>query len=55
MARPKLGDSQTERLQVKISAEELVKINDWRFANRVPSLSEAVRLLIRAGMKSEAL
>lgn len=50
MARPKLGESDTERLHIKISTEELEAIDDWRFANRVPSRSEAVRRLCRIGL-----
>lgn len=45
MARPKLGESETERLHLKITADEVTAIDDWRFANRVPSRSEAVRRL----------
>lgn len=45
MARPKLGDSDTERLHIKITADEIKAIEDWRYANRVPSKSEAVRRL----------
>jgi hypothetical protein len=50
MARPKLGESETERLQLKITAEEVAAIDDWRFANRVPSRSEAFRRLCRIGL-----
>lgn len=45
MARPKLGESETERLHVKITADEINSIDDWRYANRIPSRSEAVRRL----------
>lgn len=50
MARPKLGDSDTQRLHVKISEEELRAIDDWRFENRIPSRSEAVRRLCQMGV-----
>lgn len=50
MARPKLGEGDTQRLQLKISDEELEAIDDWRFANRVPSRSEAVRRLCQMGI-----
>lgn len=50
MARPKLGDGEPERLHVKISTEELTAIDDWRFKNRVPSRSEAVRRLCRIAL-----
>ncbi|MEI5679562.1 MULTISPECIES: hypothetical protein [unclassified Mesorhizobium] len=50
MARPKLGNSETERLHVKITADEIRAIDDWRYANRVPSRSEAVRRLVQMGL-----
>jgi len=50
MARPKLGESETERLHIKITADELKAIDDWRFENRMPSRSEAVRRLIQLGL-----
>lgn len=50
MARPRLGDGEPERLHVKISIEELTAIDDWRFANRIPSRSEAVRRLCQIGL-----
>lgn len=45
MARPKLGDSETERLHLKITKDELDAIDEWRYENRIPSRSEAVRRL----------
>ncbi|KQT60380.1 MULTISPECIES: hypothetical protein [unclassified Aureimonas] len=51
MARPKLGEGDTQRLQLKISDEELKAIDDWRFANRVESRSEAVRRLCQIGLQ----
>ena len=53
MARPKLGDSDTARLHIKITADEIEAIEDWRFPNRVPSRSEAVRRLIQIGLRFE--
>ncbi|MDI6029073.1 hypothetical protein QBK99_23150 [Corticibacterium sp. UT-5YL-CI-8] len=53
MARPKLGDSETERLHVKITADEITAIDDWRFANRIPSRSEAVRRLCQIGLQTD--
>ncbi|GAA4531395.1 hypothetical protein GCM10023174_22680 [Chelativorans composti] len=50
MARPKLGDSETERLHIKITADEIQRIDDWRYANRVPSRSDAVRRLVHVGL-----
>ncbi|PRD40665.1 hypothetical protein C5748_25715 [Phyllobacterium phragmitis] len=53
MARPKLGETDTERMQLKITRAEIEAIDDWRFANRVPSRSEAVRRLVQIGIQSD--
>lgn len=53
MARPKLGESDTERLHIKITKDELDSIDDWRFSNRAPSRSEAVRRLVQIGLAFE--
>lgn len=50
MARPKLGDSDTERLHMKITKDELEAIDEWRYSNRVPSRSEAVRRLVQIAL-----
>jgi Arc/MetJ-type ribon-helix-helix transcriptional regulator len=52
MARPRLGLTETVRMQLKITAEEIEAIDDWRFANRAGSRSEAVRQLIKAALAS---
>ncbi|MFC3207401.1 hypothetical protein [Aquamicrobium soli] len=53
MARPKLGDSETERLHLKITADEISAIDEWRYENRVPSRSEAVRRLVQMGLQAD--
>lgn len=53
MARPKLGESDTERLHLKITSDEIAAIDDWRYANRVPSRSEAVRRLVQIGLRAQ--
>ncbi|MDX0487515.1 hypothetical protein GOC76_25345 [Sinorhizobium medicae] len=55
MARPKLGETETERMQLKITTAEIAAIDDWRFANRVPSRSEAVRRLCRIALIQQEL
>ncbi len=55
MARPKLGTSETERLHLKITKDEIAAIDDWRFKNRIASRSEAVRRLFRIALVSEDL
>ena len=54
MSRPPLGESETLRFQMKITAAELAAITEWRYDNRVPSTSEAVRRLCRIGLETEA-
>lgn len=39
-----------ERLQIMLEAEELSAIDDFRFANRMPSRAAAVRELLRRGL-----
>ncbi len=45
MARPRLGDSESKRLQMVITEDELKAIDDWRFENRIENRSEAIRRL----------
>jgi hypothetical protein len=54
MARPTLGESETTRFQMKIPSEELEAIETWRYANRIPSNSEAIRRLCKIGLETEA-
>ncbi|WP_174800970.1 hypothetical protein [Martelella limonii] len=53
MARPKLGDSETTRLHIKITEDEVEAIDTWRFDNRIPSRSEAVRRLCQIGILAD--
>jgi hypothetical protein len=39
-----------ERLQIILTAEELAALDDWRFANRMPSRAAAIRELLKRGM-----
>ncbi|MEQ8588620.1 MAG: hypothetical protein RLO01_09190 [Thalassobaculaceae bacterium] len=43
----------TERLQLMLDDEELTRIDDWRFDNRIPTRAAAIRELIRRGMLYE--
>jgi len=43
-------DERTERLQVLLSKEELYAVDEFRFENRLPSRSAAVRELMRRGL-----
>jgi len=42
-----------ERLQVMLSPEELVALDDFRFKKRMPSRAAAVRELLRRGLAAE--
>lgn len=50
MARPKLGEGESKRLQMVITEAEVEAIDTWQHANRVPSRSEAIRRLIAIGL-----
>ena len=42
-----------ERLQIMLSAEELVLVDDFRFKRRMPSRAAAVRELFKRGLAGE--
>jgi len=42
-----------ERLQIMLSAAELVALDDWRFSRRMPSRAAAVRELLKRGLAAE--
>jgi len=44
------GLSRESRLQIMLDDTELAAIDDYRFANRMPSRAAAVRQLLRLGM-----
>lgn len=52
MARPKLGEGDTERLHMMITDAELDSISEWQHANGIASKSEAIRILLQAGMRA---
>ncbi len=45
--------SRPERLQIMLSPDELVAVDDWRFRARMPSRAAAVRELLRRGLAAE--
>ena len=54
MARPLKGEAPLDqRLHLMLSEPEVQAIDDWRFANRVASRSEAIRRLIARGLAAE--
>ena len=42
-----------ERLQIMLSADELLAVENWRFSARMPSRAAAVRELLRRGLAAE--
>jgi hypothetical protein len=42
-----------ERLQIMLTDEELVAIDDWRFGRRMPSRAAAIRELLQRGLAAE--
>ena len=44
-----------ERLQIMLTEEELVALDDWRFARRMPSRAAAVRELLKRGLAAEGV
>ncbi len=45
--------TRAERLQIMLTQEELAALDDWRFANRMPSRAAAVRELLKRGLAAE--
>jgi hypothetical protein len=46
--------SRPERLQVMLNEDELAALDDWRFAQRMPSRAAAIRELLRRGLIAES-
>jgi hypothetical protein len=44
-----------ERLQIMLNEEELAALDDWRFAQRMPSRAAAIRELLRRGLVAEGV
>jgi len=44
------GLARGERLQIMLTDEELVALDDWRFDKRMPSRAAAVRELLKRGL-----
>jgi hypothetical protein len=47
--------SRGERMQIMLEAAELRALDDFRFANRMPSRAAAVRELLRRGLSAEGM
>ena len=45
--------SRAERLQIMLSGDELMVLDDFRFRNRMPSRAAAIRELLKRGLAAE--
>ena len=45
--------NRAERLQIMLSPEELVVLDDFRFRKRMPSRAAAIRELLKRGLAAE--
>jgi hypothetical protein len=50
-----MTDPRGERLQIMLSPDELVVIDDFRFKHRMPTRAAAVRELMRLGLTVDAI
>jgi hypothetical protein len=48
-----MSRERAERLQIMLSPEELVALDDFRFKRRMPSRASAVRELLKRGLAAE--
>jgi len=53
MAKAAAERERGERLQIMLSADELVLVDDFRFKKRMPSRASAVRELLKRGFTAE--
>ena len=47
------GENRGERLQIMLSGDELVVLDNFRFKRRMPSRASAVRELLKRGLAAE--
>jgi hypothetical protein len=47
------ADPRGERLQIMLTSEELVALDQWRFSRHMPSRAAAIRELLRRGLAAE--
>jgi len=49
-----MSAKRAERLQVMLTIDEVRRVEEWRFENRMPSRSAAVRALMNLGLQADA-
>ena len=42
-----------ERLQIMLTTDELIALDEWRFSRHMPSRAAAIRELLRRGLAAE--
>lgn len=47
-----MAGKRAERLQIMLTEEEVRRVEEWRFENRMPSRSAAVRALMNLGLRA---
>jgi hypothetical protein len=47
---PPAENDRTERLQIMLTREELVAVDEFRFSTRMPNRAAAIRELLRRGL-----
>ena len=47
-----MSGKRAERLQIMLTEEEARRVEEWRFENRMPSRSAAVRALMNLGLRA---
>jgi len=47
------GNSRGERLQIMLTGDELILLDDFRYKTRMPSRAAAVRELLKRGLAAE--
>ena len=45
----------TERTHLLLTLAEQAEIDEWRYDNKIPTRSEAIRVLICAGLKAKPM
>ena len=48
------ADERTQRFSIAFTTGELERLDDWRFAKRLPTRAEAIRRLLDIGLAADA-
>lgn len=48
------ADERTQRFSIAFTSSELERLDDWRFAKRLPTRAEAIRRLLELGLAADA-